>query len=206
MQTRRARSTHDPVQPAAPIAGGFGQLILSPGGRMYISLPTLGGCPLQKQKKTRELVRMLAKTKQYRPSDKEPFMNERQREYFRAKLLAWREDILKKKIKTTLILPTARPPKPTAQSNCARVTDNASSSPRSMKHWGVSRTAPTAIARKLASQSLCVGWKHARSPHSRSKRRSGTSVENAYTAMTESREVFNAQWPAISFKVWSLGP
>jgi DnaK suppressor protein len=95
MQTRRARSTHDPVQPAAPIAGGFGQLILSPGGRMYISLPTLGGCPLQKQKKTRELVRMLAKTKQYRPSDKEPFMNERQREYFRAKLLAWREDILK---------------------------------------------------------------------------------------------------------------
>ena len=38
---------------------------------------------------------MLAKTKNYRPSDKEPFMNERQREYFRAKLLSWREDILK---------------------------------------------------------------------------------------------------------------
>jgi DnaK suppressor protein len=38
---------------------------------------------------------MLAKTKVYRPSDKEPFMNERQREYFRAKLLTWREDILK---------------------------------------------------------------------------------------------------------------
>ncbi len=38
---------------------------------------------------------MLAKTKNYRPSDKEPFMSERQREYFRAKLLAWREDILK---------------------------------------------------------------------------------------------------------------
>ena len=38
---------------------------------------------------------MLAKTKVYRPSDKEPFMNERQREYFRAKLLSWREDILK---------------------------------------------------------------------------------------------------------------
>jgi DnaK suppressor protein len=38
---------------------------------------------------------MLAKTKNYRPSDKEPFMNERQREYFRVKLLSWREDILK---------------------------------------------------------------------------------------------------------------
>jgi DnaK suppressor protein len=31
----------------------------------------------------------------YRPTDKEPFMNERQREYFRFKLLDWREDILK---------------------------------------------------------------------------------------------------------------
>jgi DnaK suppressor protein len=31
----------------------------------------------------------------YRPSDKEPFMNERQREYFRFKLMDWREDILK---------------------------------------------------------------------------------------------------------------
>jgi DnaK suppressor protein len=33
--------------------------------------------------------------KDYRPSDKEPFMNERQREYFRKKLLDWKEDILK---------------------------------------------------------------------------------------------------------------
>ena len=31
----------------------------------------------------------------YRPSDKEPFMNELQREYFRLKLLSWREDILR---------------------------------------------------------------------------------------------------------------
>lgn len=35
------------------------------------------------------------KTKSYRPSDKEPFMNDRQREYFRAKLLAWKEEILR---------------------------------------------------------------------------------------------------------------
>ena len=33
--------------------------------------------------------------KVYRPSDKEPFMSERQREYFRQRLLAWREEILK---------------------------------------------------------------------------------------------------------------
>ncbi len=34
-------------------------------------------------------------SKNYRPTEKEPFMNERQREYFRAKLLIWRDDILK---------------------------------------------------------------------------------------------------------------
>jgi len=38
---------------------------------------------------------MSVKLKDYRPSEKEPFMNEKQREYFRAKLLAWKEDILK---------------------------------------------------------------------------------------------------------------
>ena len=35
------------------------------------------------------------KGKLYRPTDREPFMNDRQREYFRQKLLAWREDILR---------------------------------------------------------------------------------------------------------------
>jgi DnaK suppressor protein len=38
---------------------------------------------------------LVGDVKFYRPSDKEPFMNERQREYFRLKLLNWREDILK---------------------------------------------------------------------------------------------------------------
>jgi DnaK suppressor protein len=33
--------------------------------------------------------------KGYKPTDKEPFMNDKQREYFRAKLLAWKEDILR---------------------------------------------------------------------------------------------------------------
>jgi len=31
----------------------------------------------------------------YRPTEDEPFMNARQREYFRRKLLAWRSDILR---------------------------------------------------------------------------------------------------------------
>ena len=30
----------------------------------------------------------------YRPAEDEPFMNERQTEYFRRKLLSWKEEIL----------------------------------------------------------------------------------------------------------------
>ena len=37
---------------------------------------------------------MASTVKEYRPSDDEPFMNERQQEYFRQKLLAWKEEIL----------------------------------------------------------------------------------------------------------------
>lgn len=36
----------------------------------------------------------------YRPSEDEPFMNERQVAYFRQKLLAWKEDILKESKET----------------------------------------------------------------------------------------------------------
>ncbi|NOT41137.1 MAG: RNA polymerase-binding protein DksA [Alphaproteobacteria bacterium] len=36
----------------------------------------------------------------YRPSDDEPFMNERQREYFRQRLLKWKHDILRESKET----------------------------------------------------------------------------------------------------------
>jgi DnaK suppressor protein len=36
----------------------------------------------------------------YRPSDDEPFMNERQREYFRRRLNQWKEDILRESKET----------------------------------------------------------------------------------------------------------
>jgi DnaK suppressor protein len=36
----------------------------------------------------------------YRPSEKEPFMNARQREYFRRKLLAWKEELLRESFET----------------------------------------------------------------------------------------------------------
>lgn len=37
---------------------------------------------------------------EYRPTDDEPFMNDRQRDYFRGKLLAWKEEILKESKET----------------------------------------------------------------------------------------------------------
>lgn len=39
-------------------------------------------------------------TSGYRPNESEPFMNERQRTYFRAKLLAWKEDIVRQNQET----------------------------------------------------------------------------------------------------------
>ncbi|MCR6673763.1 RNA polymerase-binding protein DksA [Devosia ginsengisoli] len=42
----------------------------------------------------------VAEVIEYRPSDNEPFMNPRQREYFRAKLNAWKDDILRESRET----------------------------------------------------------------------------------------------------------
>ncbi|MDZ4869514.1 MAG: RNA polymerase-binding protein DksA [Alphaproteobacteria bacterium] len=36
----------------------------------------------------------------YRPSDDEPFMNERQREYFRRRLVQWKDDIIRESKET----------------------------------------------------------------------------------------------------------
>ena len=72
----------------------------------------------------------------YKPSDAELFMNERQREYFRRKLIAWRESILAEsrdtlnalntRARTIPTSPTARRRRPTARSSCAPATVSAS--------------------------------------------------------------------------------
>ena len=46
------------------------------------------------------MVRSAVATAEYRPTEDEPFMNPRQRDYFRAKLEAWREDILRESRET----------------------------------------------------------------------------------------------------------
>jgi DnaK suppressor protein len=47
------------------------------------------------EKSKNGVVSLLDKNNGYRPTDKEPFMNERQQEYFRSKLLIWKNEILK---------------------------------------------------------------------------------------------------------------
>jgi len=68
---------------------------------------------------------MLAKTKPYRPSDKEPFMNERQRDYFRTRLLTWREDILKEAKETLLHLQEENQNHPDLADRASSETDRA---------------------------------------------------------------------------------
>jgi DnaK suppressor protein len=61
----------------------------------------------------------------YRPSVKEPFMNERQREYFRKKLLAWREDILREARETLQHLQDENQNHPDAADRASSETDRA---------------------------------------------------------------------------------
>ena len=46
------------------------------------------------------MVRSAVAEAEYRPSENEPFMNPRQRDYFRRKLETWREDILRESRET----------------------------------------------------------------------------------------------------------
>ena len=58
--------------------------------------------------------------KDYAPSDSEPFMNARQREYFRRKLVTWKEDIIRETRETVSSLQEGSPHLPD-------VTDRAAS-------------------------------------------------------------------------------
>jgi len=49
---------------------------------------------------------LLREDRSYMPNDDEPFMNERQREYFRTKLLAWRVELLAESRETLETLQT----------------------------------------------------------------------------------------------------
>lgn len=61
----------------------------------------------------------------YRPSESEPFMNERQREYFRRKLMAWKEDILNESKETLANLQNENENHPDIADRASSETDRA---------------------------------------------------------------------------------
>ncbi len=66
----------------------------------------------------------------YRPSDAEPFMNERQRAYFRLKLIRWKEDILKEARDTIAALQAENENHPDIADRASSETDRANRTPR----------------------------------------------------------------------------
>jgi DnaK suppressor protein len=63
--------------------------------------------------------------KDYKPSEKEPFMNERQREYFRRKLLDWKDEILRESRETLTTLQTENENHPDIADRASSETDRA---------------------------------------------------------------------------------
>jgi len=61
----------------------------------------------------------------YRPSDDEPFMNERQLEYFKQKLFKWKEDILRESRETLSHLQTDTENHPDLADRASSETDRA---------------------------------------------------------------------------------
>ncbi len=61
----------------------------------------------------------------YKPSDDEPFMNDRQREYFRGKLLAWKDEILKEAKETLVTLQSESENHPDIADRASSETDRA---------------------------------------------------------------------------------
>ena len=61
----------------------------------------------------------------YRPSDDEPFMNERQREYFRRKLLTWKSEILREAQDTLTALQSENENHPDLADRASSETDRA---------------------------------------------------------------------------------
>jgi DnaK suppressor protein len=61
----------------------------------------------------------------YRPNDEEPFMNERQREYFRRKLMGWKNEILREAQETLVALQTESENHPDLADRASSETDRA---------------------------------------------------------------------------------
>jgi DnaK suppressor protein len=71
----------------------------APGATLTSKKPTI-----KVGKKSRSQASSIVLPDGYRPSENEPFMNERHRAYFRNKLVAWKEEIIRQNRETLLVL------------------------------------------------------------------------------------------------------
>lgn len=133
----------------------------------------------------------------YRPSDDEPFMNERQLAYFKKKLLDWKDEILRESKGTVVNLKAETENHPDLVDRASSESDRAlelRTRDRQRKliskiddACGGSRTAPTAIARTPANPLAWVVWRLAPPRPCRSRRRSATNAASGFTGTTEVR-------------------
>ena len=139
--------------------------------------------------------RTAEKDKNYRPTDKEPFMNERQRDYFRDKLLAWKEEILKEAKETLQHLQDENQNHPDIADRASSETDRAIELRARDRQRKLIAKIDAALQRledgtygycEETGEPISLRRLEARrSRRSRSRRRSATSGASASTATTE---------------------
>ena len=128
-------------------------------------------------------------------TDDEPFMNERQRDYFRQKLLDWKEDILKEAKETLQHLQDENQNHPDLADRASSETDRAIElRARDRQRKLIAKIDAAIAAHRRRHLRLLRGDRRAdlarastpaRSQRFRSRRRSATSGANASTATTE---------------------
>jgi DnaK suppressor protein len=142
---------------------------------------------------------VLDKSKNYRPSDREPFMNERQRAYFREKLLAWKEEILKEARETLAHLQAENENHPDLADRASSETDRAIELRARDRQRKLIAKIDSALSRledgtygyceETGEPIALKRLERARLRRSRSRRRSVTSVASASIGTSEnSRE------------------
>ena len=134
----------------------------------------------------------------YRPKEDEPFMNERQREYFRRKLIKWKGDILREAQETLATLQNENENHPDIADRASSETDRAIElRARDRQRKLIAKIdaalarieeAPTAIARRPASRSPSSASKRGPSRPFPSRRKNVTSATSASTGTTSASD------------------
>jgi DnaK suppressor protein len=131
----------------------------------------------------------------YRPSDDEPFMNERQAAYFRQKLNAWKEEILRESRETITHLQDENHVLPDLADRASSETDRSLElRARDRQRKLISKIDAALLRIDNGTYGYCEetgdpisrsALMHAPSRRSRSKRRNATNGASGFTATTE---------------------